>query len=314
MNILTLTACLLMVFGIFKVLDITISDFILDIFKLFERKETSLNNKIKFASKKKKEFWLVALIRETKEILKYTNKEEKFSKLCIMSTFSMLIGIYIAIYIKNYFLTPVLAIVFLTIPFQYIKFTAMAYKRELSKELEVTLSIITTSYIRCENIIDAVEENIESIKPPLKNVFSEFLVETQYISSDISKALLNLREKIDDVIFQEWIDNLIACQEDINLKRTLNVTLSKLTKLNILIKESNTNQYEPLKEFLVLVFIVYANIPFLRLMNKNFYNTLMFTNKGKITLLIIVTLTFISLLGVMRLIKPIEPNSIEEIS
>ena len=314
MNILTLTSCLLMVFGIFKVLDIKISDFIVDIFKLFERKETSLNNKIKFASKKKKEFWLVNLIRETKEILKYTNKEEKFSKLCIISTFSMLIGIYISTYIKNYFLTPVLAIVFLTIPFQYIKFTAMAYKRELSKELEVTLSIITTSYIRCESIIDAVEENIESIKPPLKNVFNEFLIETQYISTDISKALLNLREKIDDVIFKEWIDNLIVCQEDINLKRTLNITLSKLTKLNILIKESNTNQYEPLKEFLVLVFMVYANIPFLRLMNKNFYNTLMFTNKGKITLLIIVILTFISFLGVMRLTKPIEPNSIEEIN
>lgn len=314
MNILTLTACLLMIFGIFKILNIPISDFILDIFKLFERKDTSLNKKIKFANKKKKDFWLVTIVKETKEILKYTNKEEKFSKVCIGATISMLIGVYIAVYLKNYFLVPVLAIIFLTLPFQYIKLISMKYEREMANELEITLSIITTSYIRCENIIDAVQENIDSIKPPLKNIFSEFLVETQYISSDISKALFNLRGKIDNILFQEWVDNVIACQEDINLKKTLNGTLTKLSKLNILIKESNTNQYDPLKEFLTLVFITYANIPILYLMNKNFYKTLMFTNIGKITLLIVVVLTFISFLGVMRLIKPIEPNSIEEIN
>lgn len=314
MNILTLTACLLMIFGIFKILNIPISDFILDIFKLFERKDTSLNKKIKFANKKKKDFWLVTIVKEAKEILKYTNKEEKFSKVCIGATISMLIGVYIAVYLKNYFLVPVLAIIFLTLPFQYIKLISMKYEREMANELEITLSIITTSYIRCENIIDAVQENIDSIKPPLKNIFSEFLVETQYISSDISKALFNLRGKIDNILFQEWVDNVIACQEDINLKKTLNGTLTKLSKLNILIKESNTNQYDPLKEFLTLVFITYANIPILYLMNKNFYKTLMFTNIGKITLLIVVVLTFISFLGVMRLIKPIEPNSIEEIN
>ena len=314
MNILTLTACLLMIFGIFKILNIPISDFILDIFKLFERKDTTLNKQIKFAKKGKKDFWLIELVKETKKILKYTNKEDKFAKVCIGATISMLIGIYLAVYIKNYFLVPVLGIFFLTLPFQYIKITSISYEREMSKELEITLSIITTSYIRCENIIDAVQENIDSIKPPIKNMFSEFLVETQYISADISKALLNLRGKIDNIIFEEWIDNLVACQNDIHLKKTLNGTITKLSKYNLLIKESNTKQYDPLKEFSILTFITYANIPFLYLVNKNLYKNLMFTNIGKIVLVIVVILTFISFLGVMQLIKPIEPNVIEEIN
>ncbi|MEF9991304.1 MAG: hypothetical protein RR835_02405 [Peptostreptococcaceae bacterium] len=312
MNLLILTSFFIFIFGIFKICDISISDFILDIFNLFENKNESLNKKIKLANLKKKDRWLVALIKETKEILHYTNKTDKFSNVCIGATISMVIGIYIAVYVKNYFLVPVLSIGFLTLPFQYIKLTSISYKREITKELEVSLSIITTAYIRSENIIGAVEETIKHIKPPINKVFSEFLIETNYINSDISKALLNLKDKINDEIFHEWIDAVVACQDNIALKHTLSPIVSKLSSLSVLTAEVNNNLYDPLKEFAIMLLLVYGNIPLLYVLNKNWYKCLMTSTTGKLTMLIVVLLTFICFGGIMKLTRPIDYSILEE--
>ena len=39
-------------------------------------------------------------------------------------------------------------------------------EKELNAELETALSIITTSYLRSEDILSAFEENINYINPP----------------------------------------------------------------------------------------------------------------------------------------------------
>lgn len=312
MNLILLTSFFIFVFGIFKILNISISDFILDIFDLFESKNETLYEKIKLANSSKKDKWLVALIKETKEILEYTNKKDKFSKICIGATLSMVIGIYIAVYIKNYFLIPVLSIGFLVLPFQYIVLTSGSYKKEITKELEVSLSVITTAYIRNENIISAVEETINHIKPPIRKVFSEFLIETEYIDSDISKSLLKLKDKIHDDIFHEWVNSIISCQDNISLKNTLTPIINKLSKLALAEEEERNQRYEPIKEFVTMLFLVYGNIPLLYFMNKDWYNALTNTTGGKMILFIVVLLTFISFGGIIKLTKPIDPTILEE--
>ncbi|MDB8790403.1 hypothetical protein PN398_06700 [Romboutsia sp. 1001216sp1] len=312
MNLILLTSFFIFIFGIFKILNISISDFILDIFNLFESKNETLHNKIKLANSNKKDKWIVSLIKQTKEILEYTNKTDQFSKVCIGATISMVIGIYIAVYIKNYFLIPVLAIGFLTLPFQYIKLTSISYKRAITKELEVSLSVITTAYIRSENIIRAVEETINYIKPPINKVFSEFLIETEYINSDVSKSLLKLKDKINDEIFHEWINAVVACQENIELKNTLNPIVTKLSKLTLLSTEVNNNLYDPLKEFAIMLLLVYGNIPLFYVINKTWYKCLMGTIPGKLTLFLVVSLTFICFTGIIKLTRPIDSSILEE--
>ena len=44
--------------------------------------------------------------------------------------------------------------------------------KAISAELETALSIITTSYLRNEDIQTAVEENLEYLNPPVKNAFA----------------------------------------------------------------------------------------------------------------------------------------------
>ena len=47
------------------------------------------------------------------------------------------------------------------------------------------LSIITSSYLRSESIITAVEEKIHYLNPPVADVFRGFLAETGMISADV---------------------------------------------------------------------------------------------------------------------------------
>lgn len=312
MNIITLLAFFIIVFGSFVALDISPEDIMDDIFNYIENKDDNIGKKIKSANENKKDKYLVSLIKETKTVLENTNKVDKFSKVCIGAIAFMILGVFVATAIGNYYLVPILAIGFLTIPFQYVKLTSMEYKKSITQELEVSLSIITSSYIRSENIIQAVEENIEQIKPPIRKIFEKFLIETQYISSDIAKALNNLKVKIDDDIFHEWVEILISCQENIALKNTLSPTVSKLSSLRTLSAEINNNLYAPLKEFIIMIFLVYGNIPLLYVLNKDWYKTLMYTTVGKIVLTIVVLVTFISFAGIMKLIKPIEPSMLEE--
>ena len=313
MNLVILTSFVLMVFGFFTVFEISLTDIINDIFIFFEnKKHDSLGKKIKLANNPKKDRFLVALLKETKELLEHTNKKDKFLNVCICALVSMLIGIYVSLSINNYFLIPVLSICFLTLPFQYVKLASVEYKKSISKELEVCLSIITTSYIRNENIVEAVRENIHQIKSPIKIIFEEFLLEVEYINSDISKSLLKLKDKIDDDIFDEWIDALVVCQENITLKNNLSVIVSKLSDLRILSAEINNNMYDPIKEYITMVLIVYGNIPLLYFLNKDWYKTLMDSIPGKLVLVYMVLITFISFTEIMQLTKPIGPSILEE--
>lgn len=312
MNVITLTAFFIIVCGVFFMVGLSPVDFMEDIFNYFENRDESIGKRIKLANENKKDGYLIALVKETRTMLEHTNKTDKFSNICLGAIVCAVLGIFVAVAIGNYFLIPILAIGFLTLPFQYVKLASIEYKKSITQELEVSLSIITSSYIRNENIIQAIEENIDQIKPPIKKMFEEFLIETEYITSDIANALENLKGKIDDEIFQEWVDILISCQENIMLKNTLSPTVSKLSSLRILSAEINNNLYAPLKEFITMLILVYINIPLLYVLNHDWYKTLMETVPGKIVLAIVVIVTFVSFSGIMKLIKPIEPSILEE--
>ena len=99
------------------------------------------------------------------------------------------------------------------------------------------LRIITNSYIRSDDIILAVQENTDYIKPPLQEIFKRFIVEATTLSSSTKQALYNLKNRVDNDIFVEWCDSLIICQDDRTLKDTLSPIVNKLTDVRIVNNE-----------------------------------------------------------------------------
>ncbi|MGV8147025.1 MAG: type II secretion system F family protein [Alkaliphilus sp.] len=310
MIIMRTVAFLALVAGCFIILNISPISLVEDILKLikkiFQNKEQTLKSKIKEAMGLKKKRGIKKLVEETKEILKATGKENAFSSILILSLTLMTIGAFIAVIVDNIFLIPTLALGFSLIPFWYIKLASTKWKKGLNNELETALSVITTSYMRTESIITAIEENLNYINPPVYDVFKVFLTQTKLINSNIKLALENLKTKIDSAVFHEWVSAVIDCQEDKNLKSTLTPIVSKLSDMRIVSAELDYMLYAPVKEFISMVILLVANIPLMYFLNRDWFNTLVYTTTGKIVLAISAVVIFVSLAGVIRLSKPAE--------
>jgi hypothetical protein len=185
-------------------------------------------------------------------------------------------------------------------------FTANFYKKQLNAELETALSIITTSYLRSENFILAVEENVADLHPPVCDVFRMFLAQTNLISGNLQLALENIKYKVASEVFREWIDAVIACQDDKTLKITLTPIISKLSDMRVVSAELDIMLYEPMKEFITMALLLVGNIPLIYFLNRAWFHTLMDTAVGKGVLALSAAALFVSLAAVIRLTRPIE--------
>jgi hypothetical protein len=217
------------------------------------------------------------------------------------------VGAMIALTMKNNYLVPVLAAGLALLPFYYVKLTAGRHKRQINTELETALSIITTSYLRGKNtIIRAIEENQPYLNPPAAEVFRNFLLQAKLINSNTKEALAGLKTGIDNAVFHEWVDAVIACQDDYNLKTTLPPIVAKLSDMRVVSAELDLLLFEPVKEYITMVILLLGSIPLMYFLNKDWYQTLMFTDFGKVLLAICAGVIFLSVGAVAKHTRPIE--------
>ena len=208
--------------------------------------------------------------------------------------------------LNNVLMVPVMAVGFAMLPFWYVMFTANFYKKQLNAELETALSIITTSYLRNENFITAVEENVSYLNPPVCDVFRQFLAQTNLINADLRLALDSIKYKIASDVYREWLDAVVACQDDKTLKTTLTPIISKLSDMRVVSAELDMLLYEPMKEFITMALLLVGNIPLIYFLNRDWFDTLMNTIVGKGVSAISAAALFVSLAAVIRLTRPIE--------
>jgi len=306
MSTILLIACIGMITGLFILFGISPMEFTENIFKKLISKPKSIKDEINETTKRKKVSFLRREIMEVQEILKVTGREKRFPMLCAFSLLLFAMGGAIAIMLGNFFLIPVMAIGFMFLPFWYIRLTQSYFKRDIAAELETALSIITTAYLRNEDILTAVEENMNYLNPPVLSVFKGFVSRIKLINPDIIGALQAMKEQIDNAVFREWCDALMACQLDRSLKTTLTPIVSKLSDMRVVNGELENMVFEPRKEFITMVILVIGNIPLLYFLNKDWYHTLMHSALGQIILSICAMAIFISTAFVIKLTQPIE--------
>ena len=254
----------------------------------------------------KKRHSIYEKLMKIKTALTVTGKAKQFSLICFLSVVLFVIGILLSVAIRNLFLLPTISIALALVPFIYTTNILSLYERTTKEELETTLSIISTSYIRNDDIVYAVQENIEYIKPPIKEVFKSFETEATLVSSDIKKALHHLKRKIDDEIFKEWCDALIQCQDDRTLKDTLLPIVSKLTDVRVINNELKTMLQSAKNEYWMMVLLLISNLPILYMLNKDWFNTLVYETSGKAVLGICGVVILVTALFMIKFTKPVE--------
>ena len=85
-------------------------------------------------------------------------KKYNDTSLILRIAIGLVIGAVLALLINNVYMVPILGIGFSLAPIWYLRSTAASYKKHLNEELETAISIITTSYLRTEDLIRAVKE------------------------------------------------------------------------------------------------------------------------------------------------------------
>ena len=240
----------------------------------------------------------------TQDALTAMGKESKFALVICASLVLFVAGAALAVLLNNIFLVPSFAAILAVIPFVYVRNSLSHYEKHVAEELETTLSVITTSYVRSENIITAVRENLGYIKPPLKEPFSAFVGDATLVTST-KQALRNLRTKIDDDVFREWVDALIHCQDDSKLSATLQPIVDKLKDVRLINSELSSLMASARMEYYTMAGLVVGNIPLLYVLNKDWFHTLVFKTPGKIVLGVCGAVIFVTYLFMLKYTKPV---------
>ncbi len=115
-----------------------------------------------------------------------------------------------------------------------------------------------------------------------------------------------MKPGIDNGVFHEWVDAVIACQDDYNLKSTLPPIVAKLSDMRVVSAELDLLLMEPVKEYITMVVLLLGSIPLMYFLNGEWYHTLMFTEFGKILLAVCGGVIFASVAAVARHTRPIE--------
>lgn len=243
---------------------------------------------------------------EIEQILEGMGRANQFTVIKQVSLLLFAVGAVLALLLGNIYMVPILGIGFSLIPVWYLRSTASSYKKHLNEELEMSISIITTSYLRTEDLIRSIKENLPHIGEPVHAIFEAFVYEAELINANTTSAINSMKMKVPNRVFHEWCNILIQCQSDRSMKNMLPTIAQKFSDVRIVQSELDAMMQGPRKEAITMVFLVLANIPLLYVLNKDWFHTLIFTTPGKIALAICGAIILYSVSKIMQLSKPIE--------
>lgn len=292
---------LLSVLGVGLLFDLNIKSGITNILTLHKKKQTLADYKKAKLNLKKQNF----LTRPLYGVKSFTGKQ-RFNSIKIRC-FALACALFlVSISIKNYFAAPVLALMGYMVPLWVAKYGYYREQKYMLAELETTVSVITSSYLRTENIIEAVEENISFVKEPIKQHFEKFLTEAQYINADVDSAIQGLKSTSDNAIFREWCITLRRCNVDSSLKASLLPCVAKFSNAKDIQLETNTIMRSAFFDFLCLVGMTLGTLPALWIMNKRWFNSLIYTSFGQFLIALLFTVILVGMNKAITLLEPVE--------
>ena len=294
---------ILIIFSIYNILNLNQNIIKKDILSLTKEPNDTIIQKVKLANRKK-EPKLIKAIKEIETALELTGKINKFTLICMLSIIGFIFGILLAYFMNNLLILPILSGLLGILPYIYVKYTVMTFNKQVDYELESALSVITSSYIRSRDIVGAVNENIENINYPVKNMFISFVLDVNKFGISPIIAIKKLRSSVKSPVFHEWCDSCIACQDDNSMAPSLQNIVAKMTDARIINIELDTITSRPRKEFFIVLILSYITIFSLKILNTEWYNVVFYTTLGKISFTI---MTLIALINVWRVIKLSQP-------
>lgn len=307
----------LIIIGCFLIFDISISSFVgglsglvdeirNEYYKRKQKRHISLKRKVEVLSGEKKENFFVKNFSDAERILHTNKKIEKIKGVYIGSAVGIFVAVVISAILDNVFVLPPLAIGMALVPAWLVKITEANMRRSINDELETTLSCITASYMRTDNLVLAVEENLNVINAPISHAFITFYNENKLVNSNVIYGIKKLRETFDNTIFEEWCDAMIQCQSDRTLKATLYPIVRKFTDIKKVQAELDTAMMIPMQNFIIMTVTLVLMIPVIASLQTGWLDILFNTFGGKMLISATITIVIFGINKAINLSKPVE--------
>lgn len=202
------------------------------------------------------------------------------------------------------FLAVITGLAALPVPYIVFKVKARWYRRNQDELLENTMSIITNSYLSCNDILAAINENLDKLD--IYKPFAEFITEVTLIDSNLKRGLRKLELKIGNAYFSEWIDILVLSQEQSgDFRFILPAIVQSMNDSKRLQIESDTVMMAVWREYFISIALSFSIIPLLRWSNAAWFEILVGTFAGKMLILLMLIMTLISAFVVMKINRPL---------
>lgn len=263
----------------------------------------SLLSTIEFYSGKK-DFVIVEEVKGARQILEETGRGAEFAKVCTQCIIFTAVGACIGVALQSILATVILSVMFFMIPLWRVKLYKNKYKKYITAQLESTTSLITISYIRCNNFIQAVEENIDQISPIVRPKFQMFLDECK-VNASVKNCVRNLRDSINNSLFREWCEIVLKTIDNSEMKESLLPICEKYTNVKIVQDEIDAEVMGSLIEYIIMMIFMLCAYPLVYFLNTDwfaYYSTL----PGKICVAYTLLVLFISIVKMIGVMQPVE--------
>jgi hypothetical protein len=263
----------------------------------------SLLSTIEFYSGKK-DFVIVEEVKGARQILEETGRGAEFAKVCTQCIIFTAVGACIGVALQSILATVILSVMFFMIPLWRVKLYKNKYKKYITAQLESTTSLITISYIRCNNFIQAVEENIDQISPIVRPKFQMFLDECK-VNASVKNCVRNLRDSINNSLFREWCEIVLKTIDNSEMKESLLPICEKYTNVKIVQDEIDAEVMGSLIEYIIMMVFMLCAYPLVYFLNTDwfaYYSTL----PGKICVAYTLLVLFISIVKMIGVMQPVE--------
>lgn len=279
--VINLIAAILLLFGIPMLLNLRAEDIAADIMEML-RPKSKLREQIDDIQEHKENRGLYALFYNLHAALENTGNGKLFPATMLAIVVFFIGGIFICFFAGNLWLLASVPVGMAMIPFGYITSTVNNYKKHLNAEMEMALSNITSAYLRSGNIITAVRENTEYIKPPLKSIFLQFVGDATAISSNTKSSLYKLRGKVDSAVWYDWCTALVQCQDDSTMMDNLNPIVAKLTDIRLVNDQIHNTLMNARVEYISMVLLLVASPIAMYFVKREWFDILAYSGFGKV--------------------------------
>lgn len=253
----------------------------------------------------KKGFVLTEEIKGAKAILDETGRASEYPKTiatsCVLACIGIVVGNFI---LGNIIAGVIMAVGLFMIPLWRLKLYRNKYRKYLAAQLESATSLVTTSYIRNNDIVAAVEENMEQLPTLVKPYFQAFLAECR-INPSIKNCVRNLRERVNDSIFKEWCETVVHTLDNSEMRESLLPICKKYSAVRIVQDEIDLETANAIMEYAVMMGIMVFAYPLVWVLNKqwfDYYSTI----AGKVCVTYTLFVLFFSVAKLVGVMQPVQ--------